>query len=245
MRTAMALLLLLGSGAASAQNSILGVRGIGFPGRVSSAASRGMAGADQLVDPLSALNPAAVALFSTATAGITVSGGYRSYDLGPQSVSGLRETRFPVVAAGGRLSSRLGFGFALSTYAERTWDLTATDTITLRGAPVEVTDRLRSLGSIADAAGLFSVRLAPQVALGVGLHAITGSTRLDARGVVSGYRDPEEQQVAFEKFTDAIKEKAALGILFQLMDTWGYRKNIQFTQRGDESLYPWELSLKQ
>lgn len=175
----------------AAQNSIFGVRGLGFPGRVSSAQARGMAGAEQVLDATSALNPAAVALFPAATAGITVTGGYRAYDLGGVQVSGLRETRFPVVVAGGRLSSRFGFGFTMSTYAERTWDLTATDTITLRGTPVEVQDRVRSLGSIADVAGSLAFRPVPQVALGVGVHAITGSSRLDARRVFadSNYRE--------------------------------------------------------
>lgn len=79
-----------------------------------------------------------------------------------------------------------------------------------------------------------------------GIWSVTCFKDLDKLNEKAGaLNDPEEQQVAFEKFTDAIKEKAALGILFQLVDTWGYRKNIQFTRRGDESLYPWEISFKQ
>ncbi|MEX0690306.1 MAG: hypothetical protein WD934_02160 [Gemmatimonadales bacterium] len=179
--TRLVLLLVLLAPALQAQNSVLGVRGLGFPGRWSSALSRGVAGADQLTDPLSAINPGAVVLFPAATAGITISGGYRDYDLGTAAVDGLRETRFPVIVAGGRLSQRFGFGVALSTYAERTWDLTVTDTVMVRGTPVEVTDRLRSLGSIANMTGALAYRPIPQIGIGVGLHAITGSTRLDAR----------------------------------------------------------------
>ncbi|MEK6711597.1 MAG: hypothetical protein AABZ64_13560, partial [Nitrospinota bacterium] len=57
--------------------------------------------------------------------------------------------------------------------------------------------------------------------------------------------DPKEQQAAFERFTDTMQERGALGILFRLVDTWGYQKKLQFLPRGDENLYPWEIGVKQ
>ena len=52
--------------------------------------------------------------------------------------------------------------------------------------------------------------------------------------------DPREQQAAFEKFTDTMKERAALRVFFQLVDAWGYRKGLEFVPRPDETFYVWE-----
>lgn len=56
--------------------------------------------------------------------------------------------------------------------------------------------------------------------------------------------DVTEQQAAFEKMTGMMKEKAVHKIFFQMVDAWGYRKNLGLDPRPDENLYPWEIRLK-
>ena len=44
--------------------------------------------------------------------------------------------------------------------------------------------------------------------------------------------------------TDIMKERAVHKVFFQMVDAWGYRKNIEFFPRPDENLYPWEIRVK-
>ena len=60
----------------------------------------------------------------------------------------------------------------------------------------------------------------------------------------AGADDPEEQQAAFEKLTDMMKERAVHKVFFQVTDAWGYQKNLQFIPRSDETLYVWEIRTK-
>lgn len=56
--------------------------------------------------------------------------------------------------------------------------------------------------------------------------------------------EPEEQQVAYEKVTDMIKEKAALRILYKLHDVFALSKRLDYRPRHDEMVYPWEIRVK-
>ena len=56
--------------------------------------------------------------------------------------------------------------------------------------------------------------------------------------------DLKEQQNAFEKVTDMTKEKATHKVFVKIHDIFGYRKNLEFRPRGDETLFPWEIVMK-
>ncbi|MBI2176799.1 MAG: hypothetical protein HYU38_00395, partial [Candidatus Tectomicrobia bacterium] len=56
--------------------------------------------------------------------------------------------------------------------------------------------------------------------------------------------DPKEQQAAFERVTDLMKEKATHKIMFKIHDIFGFNKRLNFQPRHDEQLQPWEISLK-
>ena len=60
----------------------------------------------------------------------------------------------------------------------------------------------------------------------------------------AGIDAPKEQQAAFEKLTDMMKERAVHKVFFQMVDAWGYRKNLELSPRPDENLFPWEIRMK-
>ena len=60
----------------------------------------------------------------------------------------------------------------------------------------------------------------------------------------AGIDDPKEQQAAFEKLTDMMKERSVHKIFFQMVDAWGYRKSLELSPRADENLFPWEIHMK-
>jgi peptide/nickel transport system substrate-binding protein len=57
--------------------------------------------------------------------------------------------------------------------------------------------------------------------------------------------DPKAQQAAFEAVTDMMKEKATHKIYFKIHDVMGYSSRLEFTPRHDETLFPWEIVVKQ
>lgn len=163
----------------AAQNSIFGVRGIGFPSREVSARARALGGGFAIFDPLSPLNPASAFEVPTLTGMVTSSTESRSYDVGTASASGLHQTRFPLVGLVGPAGSLpIGLRVTGGTYAERSYDLETTDTLMLRGVPVGVDDHISSKGAVADIAGAVAWRLGSHLVIGGGLHALTGSTQL-------------------------------------------------------------------
>jgi peptide/nickel transport system substrate-binding protein len=57
--------------------------------------------------------------------------------------------------------------------------------------------------------------------------------------------DPKAQQAAFEAVTDMMKEKVTHKIFFKIHDVIGYSARLEFTPRHDETLFPWEIVVKQ
>lgn len=160
-----------------AQSSQFGVNGLGMPGRELSARALGTGGSFGLFDPMSALNPAAIREYDRFNATFTLLQNYRSSSGTQQSESG-RDTRFPLMAVGGPVpKTPLSLGATFATYTDRDFSLAASDTVTLRGAPVPVFDTLSSNGGISDL-GLIAGYQGGGWELGTALHVITGSARL-------------------------------------------------------------------
>lgn len=181
MRRIALLVLALGIGApqaAVAQSSLYAVVGLGFPGRPLGVRSRGMGGSIAAVDPGSAVNPAPVAQLTRLAATATSLTSLRDYQIDGVAVDGLKDTRFPFAAlAGGITGTPLSFEASYASYLSRTWDITTSDTITLRGQPVGVEDRIRSDGAVADLRGALGWFLSSKLQVGAAFHILTGSTR--------------------------------------------------------------------
>lgn len=162
----------------AAQASVYGVLGIGFPGRAVSIHSRGQGGGLDALDPRSAVNPAAIVFNGRLTVSGTTETTSRWYEVSGVTAEGLRDTRFPLAMIAGQIqTSPISFGVGYALYAERSFDIQTSDTVTLRDTDVVVTDRLRSDGGITDLRFALAWALSERVQVGGAFHLLSGSTR--------------------------------------------------------------------
>jgi len=167
------------SGRLAAQDSQFGIRGLGTPGKLESVRARTTGGAFAPFDAFSPLTDAVLADVRRMSASFTSGASWRSIDAsGVQS--SLRGTRFPAMVIAGPVTRRIVVGGGFSTYLDRSFGVVINDTIDLRGVQQPITDAITSDGAIADLRIAVAARLHSRLALGLGLHRITGSTRVNA-----------------------------------------------------------------
>lgn len=165
-----------------AQSSQFGIRGLGLPVRPLSPRAIATGGTFGSFDPESSVNPASIASLIRFTTMFTSAQNFRS-STNPLGTASARDNRFPHLMVAGPVNERLTAALSISGYTDRNFALGTADTIELRGVPVGVFDTLTSRG------GLTDLRLAggwqPNrwLFLGAGVHAITGSNRIDNRRV--------------------------------------------------------------
>ena len=162
-----------------AQDSQFGVRGLGTPGRYESVRARSTGGAFAPFDPLSLLTEAPLADIPVLTATAMEAASYRDVDVGG-TTSTLRNTRFPLLNVAGRVGPRLALAAGFTTYLDKSWDVSERDSAVLRGALQRYTDELSSDGSVADLRLAAASRLTRRIAIGAGIHLLSGSTRQTA-----------------------------------------------------------------
>jgi hypothetical protein len=183
------------------QTSIYGIRGLGFPGRGITPRARAMGGGLAAFDPASPVNPAAVAAFTQVTAIAVGAGDFRGYTIGASEVGGLHATRFPLMEIAGRVpGAPLGFALSMAQYSDRSYDVSVTDTVVLRGVDVQVVDRTRSAGGASDLRGALAWIPRRGLMVGVGAHLITGSAKLTvsrdfADSTYRSFRRVDEERV--------------------------------------------------
>ena len=179
MRNLLLVLLALFSPAAlGAQSSQFGVRGLGFPGRALAVRALGSGGAFGLFDAESSQNPAALASVTALASGFTISQGFRTVE-NPAGSASVRNTRFPQLTVAGPVQTLpVSIGFSFSNYVSRDFTLATSETIDLRGVPVDVSDTFSSRGGLNDFRLAGSYRLGTRWAVGAGFHIISGSNRL-------------------------------------------------------------------
>lgn len=166
-------------GGLAAQDSQFGIRGLGTPGKLESVRARTTGGAFAPFDAFSPLTDAVLADVRRMSASFTSGASWRSVDAsGVQS--SLRGTRFPAMVIAGPVTRRIVVGGGFSTYLDRSFGVVIHDTIDLRGVQQPITDAITSDGAIADLRIAVAARLHNRLALGLGLHRITGSTRVNA-----------------------------------------------------------------
>lgn len=166
-----------------AQSSQFGIRGLGHPGRASSVRTLGSGGAFGLFDGESSQNPAALASLTAVTSAFTAATSWRNA-VNPGGDASVQSSRFPLVLVGGPVGrTRLSGSFSYSNYTDRDFTLASSGTISPRGVPVGYSDTLSSRGGINDLRLAGGWRLSPRLAVGAGVHFLTGSNRLSTRRV--------------------------------------------------------------
>lgn len=167
----------------AAQSSQFGVRGLGLPGRASSARALGSGGALALFDGESSLNPAAVWLLPQATTAVTSSQAWRTSE-NPGGSGSARDNRFPQFLIGGPIpKTPLSIGISYSTYTDRDFTLATAGFASPRGVPIGVVDTLSSTGGINDLRVALAWGITPSLQVGAAVHALTGGNRLASRRV--------------------------------------------------------------
>lgn len=158
------------------QDSQFGILGLGMPGRYESVRARSTGGAFTPFDPLSPLTEAPLADLGILTATAMEGTSYRNVDLAGTTRS-VRSTRFPLLSVAGRVAPRLALAAGFTTYLDKSWDVTERDSTLLRGTLERYTDELTSDGSVADLRLAAASRLTRRIAIGAGIHLLSGSTR--------------------------------------------------------------------
>jgi hypothetical protein len=149
-----------------------------MPGRFESARTRASGGAFAPFDQLSALTDASMAGVARLTATAVGASSYLNDDF--NGVRGSRRTaRFPLFQVMGTLGHGIVLGGGFTTYLDRSYKVTITDTISLGGSGQAVTDDLASDGGVTDVR-LAVARRWGRLSLGAGFHLLTGSTRVFA-----------------------------------------------------------------
>ena len=171
--------LIAGTRPVLAQDSQFGIRGLGTPGRWESVRARTTGGAFAAFDATSALADAALADVRALTAAAMGASSYRSVKA-PGGSANLRNGRFPLFTVAGAVSRRLTIGGGFTTYLDDSYEVVTRDSVRLRGVMVPFTDNFASDGGISDIRIAAASRLGTALALGLGLHVITGSARVTA-----------------------------------------------------------------
>jgi hypothetical protein len=169
----------LPSGRLAAQDSQFGIRGLGTPGTFESVRARATGGAFAPFDAFSPLLEASIADVRRMSASVTGGTSWRTVSSGGSDVS-LRSSRFPALVIAGPLTRRLVVSGGFATYLDRTFGIITRDTIDLRGVPQPLTDVVNSDGAISDLRVAVAARVQTRLAVGVGFHLLTGSTRVTA-----------------------------------------------------------------
>jgi hypothetical protein len=175
------LLAALAANPLGAQSSQFGVRGLGIPLRPISVRAVGTGGSFGMFDPESSLNPASIGLVGNVFATFQTVQNWRRSVSPAGSVTG-QDNRYPGIALAGPIGGTpLIAAFSVSGYTDRNFALASRDTLILRGEPVEAFDTLTSQGGLSDLRAAVAWRHSSAVQLGLALHMLTGSNRLDSR----------------------------------------------------------------
>jgi hypothetical protein len=164
----------------TAQDSQFGIRGLGTPGKWESVRARSTGGAFAPFDAFSPMTDASLADVRRMSASMASGTSWRNIDASG-STAAFRGTRFPALVIAGPVTSRIVVGGGFSTYLDRTFGVVIQDTIDLRGVQQPVTDEITSDGAVSDLRVAMGARLSSRLAFGLGVHRLTGSSRVVAK----------------------------------------------------------------
>lgn len=164
----------------AAQASQFGVRSLGIPLLPVSAATQGTGGGFALFDPESALNPASLSGMRRAVASFGLRQYWRTSE-NPYGSEGGNDTAFPLIIVGGPIGNQFAFGVSASGLTDRTFSVGFADTTLVRGADLILSDTLISKGGITDIRFGGSYKVSGRLSVGLGLHVMTGTNRLEYR----------------------------------------------------------------
>jgi hypothetical protein len=177
-RLLLAAALAAAAGSSAAAQGTLSTQGFGYPAGPLSARALATGGGVGELDPLSALNPAALTTWGR-------SGLYAQYGPELRSVEANGQTdqstviRFPLIAGAINSGQDWTFGLSFSNLLDRTWETQTTGWYQLQGGDsVAYTQIFKSGGGLNNVRFAAAYRLSNRIRLGLGLHYITGQNSL-------------------------------------------------------------------
>lgn len=176
--TAFAVALAAATHAAAAQGA-LSTQGLGFPPGQMSTRAEGSGGSTADFDPLTPINPAALATAGLTSVFLQYAPEFRKVTTGSGSAN-TTTARFPVFGVVKPLGASWTAGFSASTFLDRSFE-TRSQRTEIVGGPedvVDVTERLRVLGAINDLRLAMAWAGSPRLRIGGGAHLFTGRNRI-------------------------------------------------------------------
>ncbi len=177
-RILMGLVLLCGlRGEAAAQSSVFDARALGIPQPPLSARAVGMSGSVGLLDGMSGTNPAAITSVIGLTVGFNFFQDWRSSTTPGGTGSG-SDAGMPYVTVVNRIKETPYYlSGSFGSYTDRDFGFVTTDSTPVNGTPVGYRDSLESRGGTSDVRLAVGYRNGKTLAVGFGMHFITGSNR--------------------------------------------------------------------
>jgi hypothetical protein len=172
--------------------------GFGYPPGQLSARALAAGGAIGEIDPVSTLNPAALANWGGSAVYFQIEPEFRSVTA-PTGSDRTTTARYPLTGGALSMGSRFTLGIAVSTLLDRSWATTARTSHELPGEPpVDATTTFRSEGAINDVRVALAWTSRPWLRVGLGAHALTGQNRLTVVDVFEDTTrfDPVRQDTA-------------------------------------------------
>jgi hypothetical protein len=161
---------------ATAQGN-LSTFGFGYPPGQLSARALSTGGAIAEIDPVSTLNPAALANWGGSAVYFQIEPEFRRVSTG--GVTDRTTTaRYPLTSGALQLGSRWTVGLGWSTFLDRSWATRSRTTHQLGTDEIPATTTFRSEGAINDVRLGAAWVARPWLRLGLGAHAFTGQNRL-------------------------------------------------------------------
>lgn len=181
----------------AAQDTQFGLRSPGTPARRESVRARGTAGAFAPFDALSWMTDAVLMELRRLTASAQGTSSFRRVELGTAPAADLRDTRFGsfLVGAPPAGTSKIVIGVGFGAFLDRTYHTIVRDSMSIRGAMEAFTDEIASDGGVTDIRLAAGWRPVSRLALGAGLHLLSGATRATA---ARHFDDSTTYSAAFE-----------------------------------------------
>ncbi len=178
-------LLLAGAASVTAQGT-MSAQGYGYPAGPLSTRALAMGGSVSELDPISAVNPAALTTWGRSGLYGQFGPEFRTVDANGSSQESTL-IRFPLFAGALAVNERLIFGISFSNVLDRTWETQISGYYPVQGGDsVSYRQLFSSKGALTNARFAGAYRLTNTLRLGAALHFYTGQTSL---GIIETFGD--------------------------------------------------------
>lgn len=177
MRTLSTLALCATIATSAAAQGTLSTQGFGYPAGGLSTHAEALGGSIAENDPLSPVNPAALASWGRPGLYFQYDPEFRSVQASGVSTSTLT-ARFPMVAGALNIGSRLTFGISATTFLDRTWEVSRSGSVFTGADSTVFAEKFSTDGAINDLRAGLAFSPFSNLSVGIAGHVLTGQNRL-------------------------------------------------------------------